>query len=219
MSSFLRSFVRVAAALTFFATILFSQQSTSKARPARPHVENSAPSSSNVDPGTLRDGVYRNPTFGFSYKLPITWVDRTEEMQQDSQSPSDSQVLFAAFSRPPEAAGESINAAVIIAAEKVSNYPGLKHAADYFEPLTAATTSKGFKVVNKPYEFSIGAKLLVRSDFSREEGPQKMYQSSLAMLAKDYVLSFTIVTANQDDVETLLSNLSFGVQQRPDRGK
>jgi hypothetical protein len=219
MSFFLRSSVLVVAAVIFFATTLSSQQSSSRAKPASSHVEKSSPSSLKVDPGTLRDGVYRNPTFGFSYKLPLTWVDRTDNMRQDAFSPSESQVLFTAFSRPPEAAGESINAAVIIAAEKVSNYPGLTRAVDYFEPLTAATTSRGFKVVNEPYQFSVGTKLLVRGDFSREEGSQKMYQSSLAMLEKGYVLSFTIVAANEDEAEALLTNLNFGVEQGPARHK
>jgi hypothetical protein len=190
-----------------------AQESTSKAKPSRQGTPKTTVNLAGPDAGTLRDGTYRNPTFGFSYKLPITWVDRTEEMRQDSSQTSQSQVLLAAFSRPPEAAGESINAAVIVAAESVSNYPGLKRAAEYFEPLTAATTSKGFTVVNQPYQFLVGTKSLVRSDFRREQGPQKMYQSSLAMLQNGYIVSFTIVAANEDEAEALLKNLGFGTSQ------
>jgi hypothetical protein len=211
----LHSFLRLATVFAFSASLTFSQQSSSKAKPSHAHVDKTPAPSSSLDPGSLRDGIYRNPAFGFSYKLPITWVDRTEDMQQDSSSSPESRVLFAAFSRPPEAAGESINSAVIIAAEKASNYPGLKRAADYFEPLTAATTSKGFSVVNQPYELPVGTKLLVRSDFSREAGPQKMYQSSLAMLQKGYVVSFTIVASTEDEANSLIENLSFAGVRLP----
>ena len=195
-----------------------AQESTSKAKPSTHRATAPISKSSAPDPGTLRDGIYHNPTFGFSYKLPLTWVDRTADMKQDSPPTAGSQLLLAAFSRPPEAAGESINAAVIIAAESVSNYPGLKNAAEYFEPLTTATTGKGFKVVNEPYEFSVGGRMLVRSDFSREEGPQKMYQSSLAILQKGYIVSFTVVAGSEDDADALLKNLTFaGAQPSPHR--
>jgi hypothetical protein len=205
--------ILLASALAGRWQLAVAQESTSKAKPSRQGTQKTTTNLAAPDPGTLRDGTYRNATFGFSYKVPISWVDRTVDMRQDSSQVSQSQVLLAAFSRPPEAAGESINAAVIIAAESVSNYPGLKRAAEYFEPLTAATTSKGFTVVNQPYEFSAGTKLLVRSDFSREQGPQKMYQSSIAMLQNGYIVSFTIVAANQDEAEALLKNLSFGTSQ------
>jgi hypothetical protein len=88
--------------------------------------------------------------FGFSYRTPFGWVDRTAQMQGDSGGSSKPQVLLAVFERPPEATADSINSAVVIAAETASSYPGLKSAVDYFGPLTELTTSKGFRVVNQP---------------------------------------------------------------------
>ena len=38
--------------------------------------------------GAISEGVYRNPSFGFSYKLPYGWVDRTREMHDDSPNAS-----------------------------------------------------------------------------------------------------------------------------------
>ena len=32
------------------------------------------------DAGTVAEGVYRNRFFGFAYKLPYGWVDRTDRM-------------------------------------------------------------------------------------------------------------------------------------------
>src|SRR5207253_11289040 len=66
---------------------------------------------------------------------------RSSDLQDSSGSKS--LVLLSAFERPPEAAGDTVNSAVLIAAESVSSYPGLKAAEDYFRPLTEVATSRG----------------------------------------------------------------------------
>ena len=157
----------------------------------------------------MNDGVYQNPFFGFSYQVAFGWVDRTQDMRQGSE-PAKSLVLLSTFERPPAAAGDTINSAVVIAAESVASYPGLKSAAQYFGPLTETTTSKGFKVVNEPYEFPLQGKQLVRADFSREMGKLTMYQSTLAMIEKGYVVSFTFIGGSEDEVNELIEGLKFG---------
>ena len=57
--------------------------------------------SSLPDSGAISQGVYRNPAFDFSYKLPFGWVDRTAEMQDDSAEALESRLLLAIFERPP----------------------------------------------------------------------------------------------------------------------
>jgi len=169
----------------------------------KPHAALSVPKE-----GSVQDGVYRNPYFGFSCKIPYGWVDRTQQMQEGSE-PGKSMVLLSAFERPPEATGDGVNSAVVIAAESMDSYPGLKSAADYFGPLTELTTGKGFKVANEPYEFLIGATQVVRGDFSKELGSRKMWQSSVVVLQKKYAISFTFIGGSQDEVDELVANLSF----------
>jgi hypothetical protein len=164
--------------------------------------------SSVPEPGAVTDGVYRNPFFAFSYKIPFGWVERTVQMHEGSE-PGKSQLLLAVFERPPEAAGDAVNSAVIIAAESVDSYPGLKYAADYFGPLTEVTAGKGFKVVNEPYEVSLSGKELVRGDFTKDAAALSMYQASLVALEKGYVLSFTFLGVDEDDVDQLIDGLSF----------
>jgi hypothetical protein len=161
------------------------------------------------DLGTVADSTYRNAFFGFSYKIPFGWVERTEDMRGDGED-GKSLVLLAVFERPPEATGNTVNSAVVIASESVSSYPSLKTAADYFGPLTEVTLSKGFKVVNEPFDFSSGANQLVRGDFSKEVGTLTMHQSSVALLRKGYVVSFTVIGGSGDEVDELLEKLSFG---------
>ncbi len=173
-----------------------------------------------LDPGSVANSQYHNPSLGFGYRISFGWVDRTKEMQEDAADPSKadpskSLLLLAVFERPPEAAGDAVNSAVVIAAESVTSYPGLKSAADYFGPLTEITTGKGFKAVSEPYEFPVGAKQLVRGDFSRELGTLTMHQASLVMVQKGYVVSFTFIAGSEDEVEHLISNLSFVNGKQP----
>jgi len=147
--------------------------------------------------------------FGFTYKTPYGWVDRTAQMQGDSSDASKSQVLLAAFERPPEVTADTVNSAVIIAAETASSYPGLKTAADYFGPLTELTTSKGFTVVNPPYLFTVGVRQLPRADYKKPLGALTMYQSSLAMLSKGSVVSFTFITGSEEEVDRLIESLKL----------
>lgn len=162
----------------------------------------SAPASSDAT-------AYRNPEFAFICKIPYGWVDRTKEMQDDSADPSKSRLLLAVFERPPEVTGDTVNSAVIITAESVSSYPGLKTAADYLGPLTELTASKGFKPVAEPYEFPVGTTRLVRADFTKDLGKLTMRQSSLLLLRKGYVLSFTFIAGSEDELDELIEKLSF----------
>ena len=200
------------AILTLLLSIPVAPQAASPARQSssKSSAKPSAPGkTSTPDLGTVADSTYRNAFFGFSYKIPFGWVERTEDMRDDGEERK-SLVLLAVFERPPEATGNTVNSAVVIAAESVSSYPGLKTAADYFGPLTEVTLSKGFKVVNEPFDFSRGANQLVRGDFSKEVGTLTMHQSSAVLLKKGYVVSFTVIGGSEDEVDQLLEKLSFG---------
>jgi len=118
-------------------------------------------------------------------------------------------VLLAALSRPPEAHGEEVNASIVIAAESAAAYPGLKEAGQYFEPLTEVAKAQGFTVDEEPYELAIGTKTLVRGDFHKDVGTRVMRQSTLAMLAHGYAVSFTVIGGTWDEVEDLIDGLEF----------
>lgn len=162
------------------------------------------------DPGEITNGTYKNPFFGFSYRLVYGWVDRTDEMREASKDPSKSMVLLSVFERPPQASGSTVNSAVVIAAESISSYPGLKNAAQYFGPLGEVTEAKGLTPVNEPYEFPVDGKPIVRRDFTKQVSGVAMHQSTLAMLMRGYVLSFTFIGSSDDEVQRLMEWLKFG---------
>jgi hypothetical protein len=181
--------------------------SSSKSKPkAEQHVRASpARPSANAD-----TNIYRSAEFAFTYKTPYGWVDRTQQMQDDSADPAKSKLLLAVFERPPEALGDTVNSALVITAESIASYPGLKTAADYLGPLTELTTSKGFKPAGDPYEFFVGTTPVVRADFLKELGKLTMHQSSLVFVRKGFVVSLTFIAGSDDEIDELIEKLSFG---------
>jgi hypothetical protein len=188
--------------------------------------------------GPLNAQSFKCLKFGFTYKVPFGWVDRTEDMQKESQpddqgrtesgeqaksetgkpaaeNPGQSEVLLAAFERPPDAPGQTINSTVIIAAESQSANPRIKTAADYFWSIADLAEQHGLKAANEPYEFSVGNKRLVRGDFQREVGKLTMCQSSLVMIEKGHFVWFTFIGGSEDEVDELIENLKFGVDAHP----
>ena len=169
--------------------------------------------------------LYRNPTFAFRFQIPYGWVDRTKEMQEGNEA-GKAEVLLAVFERPPEATGDTINSAVVIASESAATYPGLKKAEDYLGPLTELATSKGFKAEGEPYALEVESRQLLRADFTKplsgktssvETSNDKltMRQCTLVLLAKGQVVSFTFIAGSEDVLDDLMDGLHFGPAKSP----
>lgn len=192
----------------------------------------------------VTDQVLKCPKFGFTYKVPFGWVDRTQEMQGSSgadlnaaDKPGDeskgsghgmdalgstspqksaskmpsSETLLAVFERPPDAPGKTINSAVVIATESKEMYPMVKTAADYFGAINDLAEQRGLKAASDPYAFAIGARQLVREDFSGEHGKLPIFQSTVVMIEKGEIVSFTFIGSSEDDVNDRIESLTFSV--------
>ena len=179
----------------------FAQESAASRKAASPNT--------NPDSGQSKNGIYRNRYFTFSYEIPFGWVDRTNEMREPHDQ-AKSLVLLSVFERPPEATGTTINSAVVIAAEKLSWFFGIKSTADYFVSIKELAEAKGFKAVNEPYTELIGTKQVIRGDFSKPRGSLTMYQTSLVTIEKGYALSCTLIAGSEDEIGELISRFAFG---------
>jgi hypothetical protein len=215
-------------ALIVPAVQLGAQSSSSRPRAGKPVAESS------LDPGSVSNGIYRNNSLGFTCKIPEGWVLRTDVMNAEQNqnagstnaaadpdkpvarnaSSAGAKVLLAAFSRPPEAKGEEVNSSVLIAAEPVAAYPGLKEAAQYFGPLSEVAEAQGFQKDEDPYEVAIGAQTLVQGDFHKDVGTRVMRQSTLVMLSHGYAVSITMIAGSDDGVEDLIDGLDFPSPRR-----
>jgi hypothetical protein len=214
MGTLSRTFLTLLA-VALLACTLRAQQTPKSASPQR-----SVPA---VDPGSITNGIYRNTTFGFSYKIAYGWVDRNQEMAEDSTGDStkdstDSKksiLLLAVFERPPAASGDSINSAVVIAAEAASSYPDLKNEAQYFALVSELAKAKELKIVNEPYDSQRAAMQLVRGDFSKPLGSLTLHQSTLVLMQKGYFVSFTFIGGSEGEVDGLIESLSFSKKESP----
>lgn len=225
MSRHFASTVFLLLAFTLLIPCAQSQQSqsppSSSSSSATQHRKPPAQSEPQLDAGSIRKDLYRSATFGFTCKIPAGWVLRTEEMNAQEEGADAAgataktnvskagKVLLAAFSRPPQAHGEDVNASILIAAESTAAYPGLKDAEQYFGPVSEIAKAQGFEVVSEPYEFAAGAKTIVREDFQKDVATRVMLQSTLVMMARGYAISFTFIGGTEDEVEELIAGLSF----------
>lgn len=208
---------------------LAQDSSSSSSSRSGKHIQKpAAATDSGIDAGAVTNGVYRNKTLALTCKIPDGWVLRTDEMNSREGDEAGTagwaaegscprmcgRVLLAAFSRPPEARGEEVNASIVIAAESVTTYPGLKEAVQYFGPLAEVAKAQGFAADEEPYEIAVASKILVRGDFHKNVGTRVMRQSTLAMLARGYAVSITVIAGTDDAVEELIDGLDF---QGPER--
>jgi len=173
--------------------------------------------------------LYRNTTVGFRYQIPFGWVDRTKEINSTDASGTPSAgamknpnekdagkaaVLLAVFERPPEATGDTVNSAVVIASESAASYPGLKKAEDYLGSLSELVTAKGFKSDGEPYALEVESRHLIRADFTKTLSESlAMRQCTLVLLAKGQIVSFTFIASSEDEIDNLMESLHFDVRK------
>jgi len=200
--------IAIAAAIVFAS---LAAQSQSKVVPAA-----KLPTASSQDAQ-----IYRNSVYGFRYQVPFGWVERSKQMQEGNGD-SKGEVLLAIFERPPEASGNTVNSGVVIAAESAESYPGLKKAEDYLGPLTELATSNGFHAAGDPSVIEVDSREVVRADFTKQIGAKKsdgdardgqltMHQTTLVLLARHRVVSFSFIAGSEDELDKLVNNLHFGV--------
>ncbi len=202
----LRTHCRVAIAALALCLSITAQTPRKSAPSATPTTKSTAPTE---DPQ-----LYRNATFGFRYQIPYGWVDRTQQMQErpEGNETNKSTLLLAAFERPPEAIGDTINSAVVIASESAASYPGLKKAEDYLVPLTELATAKGFKTEGEPYALDVESRPLLRADFTKPLSDKvSMRQCTLILLAKGQIVSFTFIAGSEEELDDLMDGLHFTV--------
>jgi hypothetical protein len=182
--------------------------------------------------------LYRNATYGFRFRIPYGWVDRTGEMnRQDDRTDANvdvsppppssappakqtpdkpapggkAEVLLGVFERPPEASADAINSGVVIAAESAESYPGLKTAEDYVGPLTEVATANGFKSAGDPVALEVESRRLVRADFIKTINDNlTMRQCTLILLTKRRIVSFTFIAESEEALDDIMDGLHFG---------
>ena len=145
------------------------------------------------------------PVFGFSYKLPFGWVDRTRQMQDDSADASKSLLLLAIL-KASGGAGETINSAVVIAAERPSAYSGMKTAADEFGQI-GTHHSQRFPGKRPAHDFHSGPAIWCAAISANRAAPSPCARAPWSCW-KRVTVSFTFIGGSEDEISELIEKLS-----------
>ena len=78
-------------------------------------------------------------------------------------------------------------------------------------------TPHSTEFVRVPYEFPVDGKPVVRRDYMKQMGRVGMHQSTLAMLSKGYVLSFTFIGSSDEEVQERIEWLKIGTPAKSPR--
>ena len=71
-------------------------------------------------------------------------------------------------------------------------------------------TSKGFKADGDPSTVAIDSRQLVRADFTKPLTDKlTMHQTTLVLLAKGQIVSFTFIAGSEDELNDLIDRLRF----------
>jgi len=211
--------------LTIIAIIALGLTLTAQTRRKTTPTPPAKPPATHTATHTEDPQLYQNPIFGFRYQIPYGWVDRTQQMQEGSET-GKAELLLATFERPPEATGDTVNSAVVIASESTAAYPGLTKAEDYLAPLTELATSKGLKPEGEPYPLEVESRHLLRADFTKllsikttsvktTNDKLTMRQCTLVLLAKGHIVSFTFIAGSEDELDDLMDGLHFVAAKSP----
>jgi len=181
-----------------FMTLTFAAQAQTKSAPA---AKPAAPSEDAQ--------LYRNTTFGFRYPIPYGWVDRTKEMLEGNDAKK-GDLLLAVFERPPDATGDTINSAVVIASESAASISRPQDSRGLPGPAHGACNRKRLQGVGEPYSLEVESRQLLRADFVKVRSDKlAMRQCTLVLLAKGQIVSFTFIAGSDEELDDLMDGLHF----------
>ena len=169
------------------------------------HVKSNAPA-----PAPTDEGLYRNPEFGFTYQVRYGWVDRTEAMQP---ADNDSSAVPTAARRLRTSARGRRRRRQLRCDHRRRECRRLSRPQNRRRLHRPAHRTHHLQRIQRrpriPTNFLSAPQTLVRGDFTKDRGQLTMYQSSLVMLRKGSIVSFTFIGGSEDEVEELIEKVDF----------
>jgi hypothetical protein len=159
-----------------------------------------APAAQRPNPadGAVQAGVYHNNYFGFDYKLPAGFEDRTAIMPRDGGGIS---YGLLHVSEPKQASRYS--SSVTFFADDAGHWKS-KDGAEYLARVTPQM-QKASDAVGKMTSFEIGGHRFYRQDFSRRR--YYVRQTIVATVMKGYVLSAALNANDPQGIDELIAGL------------
>ena len=151
----------------------------------------------NPTDGAVTAGVYQNHYFGFEYKLPAGFIDRTAAMPHNGAGIS--YVLLYA-SEPKQ--NTRVASSVTLFADDANHWQS-KNGAEYLDKV-GVQMAKQADLVGKLTSLDIGGHQFFRQDF-QPHASFPVRQTIVATVMKGYVLSAVLTAGDAAGIETLLA--------------
>lgn len=167
------------------------------------------------DDGQVKDGVYFNSFFSFSFEYPKDWVVHDDAINQRIQERAKEEAvksgtsaqmkdayLLITFSRYPlgQQTG-ALNPTILVAAERIPPQPGTPNGKDYLTGLREHKQKRGVpSVLNEPVEFRVDGFQFFRDDYSGRINGVVIRQSTFVTMKKGYVLVFSFTGEDEKSV-------------------
>mgnify|MGYP000884226821 CR=1 FL=1 len=174
--------------------------------------------------GKIQDNIYTNPYFGFSITVPANWTiqNKTQidfvmskgkdiiEFKDEAVSKAVDKMDISSMtllmtSKHEIGAPVDFNPSIIIMAEDVSMYPGIKKGSDYLFQV-----KKQFQNSNMNYTMAADYDSLMLSDIKFDvlactKDESIIHLNYLCAIRKKYALFFIMTYSNDDEKEELLN--------------
>lgn len=194
---------------------------------------------SEVDRGDVRDGVYSNSSFGFTFKYPKDWVvhgeatnERLRELGKEKLAESGSASrqsldvavnhtyqLLTVFRHPLGTPGVTFNPAVLVIAENIAHAPGVTNGKDYLLNVRAIVAKVGYQfLLKEPVEYHFGGAQFFRDNYAAEANGINVPQAYFATVRNGYALVFVFIgpdQANLDEMTKSMDTLDFSPKSNP----
>jgi len=174
------------------------------------------------DDAVVRDGVYYNRFFGFSFTYPKDWIipdealnERLKESANEEAARKgnlaqmkDAYLLLTVSRQPLGTPGIALNPSILVAAEKISHVPGNPNAKDFLLGYRQIKVKQGIpSILSEPVEFRVAELQFFRDDYQGEIRGVSISQSSFVLFKKGYALVITFTGEDRKAVEEMANSM------------
>jgi hypothetical protein len=158
------------------------------------------------DDAEIKNGVYYNSFFNFSFAYPKDWVVPGEALKKrikeraneeavkngNSAYMKDSYLLLTVSRQPLGTQSNRLNPTILVAAEKISDVPGNPNAKDFLLGYREVKTRDGLtSSLAEPVPFRVAGFLFFRDDYAGTLNGISIRQSIFVHFRKGYAIAFT----------------------------
>lgn len=174
------------------------------------------------DDAFIRDGVYYNRFFGFSFTYPKDWIipdealnERLKESANEEAARKgnlaqmkDAYLLLTVSRHPLGTPGIALNPSILVAAEKISHVPGNPNAKDFLLGYRQIKVKQGIpSILSEPVEFRRAGLQFFRDDYQGAIRGVSISQSTFVLIKKGYALVITFTGQDRKSVEEMAKSM------------